>query len=323
MEYQDPMPVLPGAEDIRSTYIRNSGVVKQTPLLSCNTLNVLTKASLFFKCENFQKAGAFKYRGASNAVRKLVAEQPVKGVCTHSSGNHAQALALAAKTHGIASHIVMPDTAPLVKVNAVKNYNGQITFCKPTLEARESTLEEVQKKTGAVFIHPYNNLNVIEGQAGCFYEVLTQMSTKPDFVVVPLGGGGLLSGTLLSARYFSPHTKVIGAEPLMANDAWQSLRSHKLVPSENPQTIADGLKTSLGTITWPIIRDHVNDILTVSEEEIINAMYLVWERMKIIIEPSSAVALAAVIQNRQLFSQKSVVVIFSGGNVDLKKLPWM
>lgn len=314
---------LPEKEDILLAFERISDYVKQTPVLTCNTLNQLSGASLLFKCENFQKGGAFKYRGATNAILRLSAAQASRGVCTHSSGNHAQALALAAQNQGIDAHIVMPDNAPEVKVNAVRGYNGKITYCEPTLEARESTLEKIQQETGAEFIHPYNNVNVIEGQATCFFEFLQQTETEPDFVITPLGGGGLLSGTLLTARYFSPKTRIIGAEPLMANDAWQSLRAGTFIPSDNPQTIADGLKTSLGTITWPLIRDNVHDILTVSEESIVNAMFWVWERMKIVIEPSAAVPLAAVLENSAMFQGKRVAIIFSGGNVDLKKLPWI
>ncbi len=313
---------LPRATDIDSANKRISEYVKQTPLLTCATLNDLSGASLVFKCENLQKAGSFKYRGATNAILKLTSLQASKGVCTHSSGNHAQALALAAKTKSIAAYIVMPGNAPRVKVDAVKGYNGNITFCEPTLQARESTLEKVRKETGAEFIHPYNNINVIEGQATCFYELLQQLKTAPDYVITPVGGGGLLSGTILTSRYFAPRTKVIGAEPIMANDAWQSLKAGTFIPSENPQTIADGLKTSLGSLTWPVIRDNVYDILAVSEESIINAMYLVWERMKIVIEPSAAVPLAAVLENKELFRNKKVAVVFSGGNTDLKNLPW-
>ncbi len=314
--------IVPSKEDIVLAFERISDRINQTPVFTCNTLNKLSGAALMFKCENFQKGGAFKFRGATNAILKLSAEQGSKGVCTHSSGNHAQALALAAKTQGIDAYIVMPGNAPEVKVNAVKGYNGKITFCKPTLEARETTLEKVQQETGAEFIHPYNNVNVIQGQATCFYELLLQTGSTPDFVVAPVGGGGLLSGTILTARYFSPKTRVIGAEPLMANDAWQSLKTGEFVASVNPQTLADGLKTSLGTLTWPLIRDNVHDILTVSEESIVKAMFLVWERMKIVIEPSAAVPLAAVLENSGVFRGKQVAIILSGGNVDLKKLPW-
>ncbi len=307
---------------IEEAYARIGNEVKKTPLLTSSTIDKLTNTRIFFKCENFQKAGAFKYRGATNAILKLDKTDSVRGVCTHSSGNHAQALALAAQNHNIDAYIVMPENAPLVKINAVKEYGGKITFCKPTLEAREKTLFHIQKETGATFIHPYNNIDVIEGQATCFYETLIQLEDKPDIVVCPVGGGGLLSGTILAAKQYSSPTRVIAAEPLMANDAWQSLRVQQLVPSIDPQTIADGLKTSLGSLTWPIIQENVFTILTASEDSIIRAMFLVWERMKIVIEPSAAVPLAVILEHPQVFSKKSVVVIFSGGNVDLKNLPW-
>lgn len=314
--------ILPDADQIKNSWKRNACFVTQTPLLKSKTFDDLCGSQLYFKCENFQKAGAFKYRGATNALLQLSEAEKLKGVCTHSSGNHAQALALAARTHGAPAYIVMPSNAPSVKINAVRDYGGIITFCEPTLQAREATLEKVRSQTGSIFVHPYNNIDVITGQAGCYYEVLTAMSRNPDYVVAPLGGGGLLSGTLLTAQYFSPATRVIGAEPEMANDAWKSLKSNTLIPSDNPVTIADGLKTSLGSITWPVIKENVYDILTVSEDSIKEAMFLVWERMKLVIEPSAAVPLAAIIQNKELFSNKHTVVIFSGGNTDLKQLPW-
>lgn len=317
-----PHATLPDADQIKVAWKRNARFVKETPLLKNKTLDHICGAKLYFKCENFQKAGAFKYRGATNALFHLTQAEKEKGVCTHSSGNHAQALALAAKTHGVPAYIVMPSNAPSVKVNAVRDYGGLITFCQPTLQARETTLFSLQKQTGATFVHPYNDLQIITGQAGCFYEVLSEMSRQPDYVVVPVGGGGLLSGTLLTANNFSPATRVIGAEPEMANDAWKSLKANAFVPSENPVTIADGLKTSLGSITWPIIRDNVFDILTVSEEAIKEAMFWVWERMKLIIEPSAAVPLAAVMTNKEMFRETHTVILFSGGNIDLKKLPW-
>ncbi|MBW6478593.1 MAG: pyridoxal-phosphate dependent enzyme [Bacteroidales bacterium] len=314
---------LPDSESIRTTWQKLSGIVKQTPVLTSETLNSITGSELFFKCENFQKAGAFKFRGASSALMQISEKQAARGVCTHSSGNHAQALALAAKIRGLKAFIVMPENAPAVKVNAVRDYGGQITFCIPTLEARESTLEEVRKATGASFIHPYNNYDIIRGQAGCFFEMLQQMDEEPDYIIAPLGGGGLLSGTILSAKYFTKNTKVIGAEPLMANDAWKSFREKKFIPSDSPQTIADGLKTSLGTKTYPIIMEHVEDIITATEEGIIDAMFLVWERMKILIEPSAAVPLAALMENPERFRNKKTGIIFSGGNTDLRRIPWM
>ncbi len=313
----------PNPESIKTTWQRLSNIVKQTPVLTSQTLDEITKAKLFFKCENFQKAGAFKFRGASSALLHITDEQASRGVCTHSSGNHAQALALAAKIRGLKAFIVMPENAPQVKVNAVKDYGGQITFCMPTLEARETTLEEIRKATGALFVHPYNNYDIIRGQAGCFYEMLKQMDEEPDYIIAPLGGGGLLSGTILSAKYFTKKTRVIGAEPLMANDAWKSFREKRFIPSESPQTIADGLKTSLGTKTYPIIMDHVEDIITATEQGIINAMFLVWERMKLVIEPSAAVPLAALMENPDMFRNKKTGIIFSGGNTDLRRLPWI
>lgn len=315
-------PVFITEADIKTAYKRIADYINKTPLLTSHTVNHLVDAQVFFKCENFQKGGAFKFRGATNAILKLKENTETRSVCTHSSGNHAQALALASNMHGFESHIVMPENAPAVKVAAVESYGGHITFCKPTLQAREDTLNTVKEKTQSTVIHPYNNYDVIEGQSTCFYESLQQSSSTPDFMVCPVGGGGLLSGSLLSAKYFSPKTKVIAAEPQMANDAWQSFKSKKLILSENPVTIADGLKTSLGSYTWPIIRDNVYDILTASEDSIIKAMHFVWERMKIVIEPSAAVSLAVVLDNPEKFRGSNVLVIFSGGNVDLQKLPW-
>lgn len=314
---------LSNPESIKATWQKLSDIVKQTPVLTSQKLDEITGAKLFFKCENFQKAGAFKFRGASSALLHITDEQASRGVCTHSSGNHAQALALAAKIRGLKAFIVMPENAPQVKVNAVKDYGGQITFCMPTLEARETTLEEIRKATGALFVHPYNNYDIICGQAGCFYEMLKQMDEEPDYIITPLGGGGLLSGTILSAKYFTKKTKVIGAEPLMANDAWRSFREKRFIPSESPQTIADGLKTSLGSKTYPIIMENVEDIITATEQGIINAMFLVWERMKLVIEPSAAVPLAALMENPDMFRNKKTGIIFSGGNTDLRRLPWI
>lgn len=315
--------MFPDQNQLRTAYQRIQKRITHTPLFTCSTLNKLWGMDLFFKCENFQKSGSFKFRGASNAIAKLTPGQAAKGVCTHSSGNHAQALALAAQNQGIKAFIVMPENAPLVKVNAVKQYGGQITFCQPTLEAREKNLQIVQQKTGATFIHPYNNYDVIEGQASCALEIFEELPYAPDYIITPLGGGGLLSGTLLSTQYFSPETRVLGAEPQMANDAWQSLQHKKFIPSRNPQTIADGLKTSLGSITFPLIMDMVEDILLAPEQTIKETMYLVWERMKIVIEPSAAVPLAALRENKNRFSQKKIAVVFSGGNIDLQKIPWI
>jgi len=295
--------------------------IHRTPVLTCKALDALTGATLFFKCENFQKVGAFKARGAANAVLSLPENECRNGVATHSSGNHAAALSLAAKNRGIPAYIVMPSNSSPVKVDAVRSYGGQITFCEPNLESRESTLQQVLQDVNAVEIHPYNNLRIIAGQATAALELI-QDAPGMNALIAPVGGGGLLSGTSLSAYYFARGIKTYGAEPLGADDAFRSFHSGKIIPSVAPLTIADGLRTSLGSLTFPIIREHVTDILRVSEEEIVFAMRLVWERMKIIIEPSSAVPLAAVMRNRELFEGKTVGIILSGGNVDLSSLPW-
>ncbi len=295
--------------------------IHRTPVLSSSLINEIIGAEIHFKCENFQKAGAFKGRGAHNVLFSLSDSEIRNGVITHSSGNHAGALALAAKTRGTQAYIVMPETAPAVKVAAVKAYGGQITFCKPTLEARESTLREVQKKNHPVEVHPYNDEKIIAGQATAAREFFEEHPDL-DILLAPVGGGGLLSGTALSTKHFSPSTQVIAAEPKGADDAYRSFTSGEFVPSQNPQTIADGLLTSLGSITFPIIKDLVSDILTVEEASIVRAMKLIWERMKIIVEPSSAVPLAAVLENPSRFRGKKTGIILSGGNVDLNKLPW-
>jgi threonine dehydratase len=276
---------------------------------------------IFFKCENFQKAGAFKFRGATNAVLNLSAEEKQKGVVTHSSGNHAAALALAARMNGVKANIVMPETAPVVKKNAVAAYGGIITFCKPTLEAREQTTKKIMEETGAVLVHPYDNFNVICGQGTAALELLED---KPDLdiVVAPVGGGGLLSGTSTSVKGINSKIMVIAAEPLNANDAYTSFTTGKLVPSVNPATIADGLLTSLSELTFEIVRKNVDRIFTASEESIVECMLLVWERMKIIIEPSSAVVLAIIRENPEFFRGKKAGLIVSGGNVDFRKLPF-
>lgn len=313
---------IPGKE----TILRVQEIIKpyahRTPVLRCTTLDRMVGATLHFKCENFQKGGAFKFRGATHAVMTLDEGSASKGVATHSSGNHAQALSLAASMRGIQAHIVMPETAPRIKVNAVKDYGGEITFCMPTLEAREATLREVVDRTGAVEIHPYNDYRIIAGQATAAAELIDNLQDL-DYIIAPVGGGGLLSGTILSARYFSPKTRVIGAEPLMANDAWKSFQSKSFIPSENPQTIADGLRTSLGSLTFPIIMEGAHDILTAGEETIIQAMYILWERMKIVVEPSGALPLAVLLEHNAAFEGKKIGLILSGGNTDLNNLPWM
>lgn len=276
---------------------------------------------MYFKCENFQKAGAFKSRGATNALFSLGEESLKLGVCTHSSGNHAAALSRAAGIRKTAAHIVMPENSSRVKVAAVREYGGHIHFCKPNLESRELTLKAIQQQTGATEIHPYNDLRIIAGQATAAMELLEEVDSL-DYLLAPIGGGGLLSGTALAAHFFTSGTKVIAAEPKGADDAFRSFTSGKFVPSVNPITIADGLLTSLGPITFEIILNHVSAIQTVSEETIVKAMKLVWERMKIIIEPSSAVPLAAILENRAFYKNKRTGIIISGGNVDLDRLPW-
>ncbi len=291
--------------------------INHTPVLRSGSLNKLFSCDLYFKCENFQKVGAFKFRGATNAVLSLNEEDLVNGVATHSSGNHAAALALAASNKGIPSYIVMPENSPEIKKEAVRGYGAEITFCQPTLQAREDTLRKVIEEKGAMEIHPYNNFSVIAGQGTAAKEFIEECPDL-DFILCPVGGGGLLSGTSISAKAMSPLIKVIACEPLGANDAYYSFYSDKIHPSESPKTIADGLLTSLGTLTYPIIKKNVDAVVTVSEENIINAMRLIWERMKIIIEPSSAVPLAALLENKiSNVSGKKVGIIISGGNVDL------
>lgn len=299
---------------IASERIRN--FIHYTPVLTSASINNIFSCNLFFKCENFQKVGAFKFRGASNAVFSLSDSEAKRGVATHSSGNHAAALALAASMRGIPSYVVMPENAPDIKKNAVKGYGAEITFCEPTLEAREQALKKIITEKGAIEIHPYNNFNVIAGQGTSAKEFLEE-SKDLDFVLCPVGGGGLLSGTSISAKSLSPGTKVIACEPQGADDAFRSFFSNEIQPSINPKTIADGLLTSLGSLTFPIIQKNVDDIVTVSEYSIIEAMKLIWERMKIIVEPSSAVPLAAIIEEKVQAKNKKIGIIISGGNIDL------
>lgn len=308
-------------ENIINAHKRIKDFIHRTPLLTSQQLNEFTNSAIYFKCENLQKVGAFKMRGASNALLSLDEKELVNGVATHSSGNHAAALAKAAKMKNIPAYIVMPENAPEIKKKAVESYGGKIIFCKPTLEARESTLAKVIEKTKAVFIHPYNNDRIIEGQATCAKEIFESESNF-DFIIAPVGGGGLLSGTSLATHYFSESTKVIGAEPAGADDAFRSFRDKKIYPSVNPQTIADGLRTSLTEKTFSIITEFVNQIITVREETIVAAMKLIWERMKIIVEPSGCVPLAVVLENPEMFKNKKTALILSGGNCDLNNLPW-
>lgn len=315
------MMKLPTLSDIKEAHLRISPFIHRTPVLSSKLLNEIFGCELFFKCENFQKAGAFKFRGATNAVLSLTQEEKKHGVVTHSSGNHAAALALAARMNGVKASIVMPENAPVVKKNAVAGYGGEITFCQPTLKAREETTRQIIEKTGAILVHPYDNFNVICGQGTAAIELLSEKDDL-DIVIAPVGGGGLLSGTSLSAKGINAMIKVYGAEPLNANDAFKSFTTGILTPSVNPATVADGLLTSLSELTFSIIRSNVDKILTASEESIIECMLLVWERMKIIIEPSSATVLAVIRENPGVFKGKKAGLIISGGNVDFRKLPF-
>ena len=293
----------------------------RTPVITNESLDQRVGAQVFLKCENMQKVGAFKFRGACNAVYSLSDEEAKHGVCTHSSGNHAQALALAARMRGIPAYIVMPNNAPQVKKDAVAGYGGQITFCEPTLEARENTLERIRLDTGATVVHPYNNEHVIAGQGTAALELFESIP-ELDVVIAPVGGGGLLSGTSIAAKALKPSIRVIAAEPEMADDAYRSMKEGRIIPSSHPKTIADGLLTSLGTLTFPIIQENVEQIVTVSEQGIIDSMKFIWERAKIVIEPSAATAVAVLWERKMDLSGLKVGVILSGGNVDLNKLPW-
>ncbi len=312
-----PTIKIPSKKDVAEAHNRIKPYIHHTPVLTSETFNRQFSTRFFFKCENFQKVGAFKSRGAVNAVFSLSESDAQHGVATHSSGNHAQALARAAALRGINAYIVMPDNAPSVKVDAVKGYGGIITFCKPTLQARETALNEVVKNTGACEIHPYDKFEIVCGQATAAKELLEEIPNL-DIILAPVGGGGLLAGTALSAKYFGNQTKVIACEPAGADDAFRSFKAGRIIPSVNPQTIADGLLTSLGVLNFEIIKNEVTDIVTVSEESILQAMKLIWERMKIIIEPSSAVPFATVLENKVDVKNKNVGIIISGGNVDLK-----
>jgi threonine dehydratase len=312
---------LPAISDIKSAHKKIKPFIHRTPVLTSQQLNRIFECDLFFKCENFQKVGAFKFRGATNAVLSLSEDQKKHGVVTHSSGNHAAALSLAAGMNGIKAFIVMPENAPSVKKDAVAGYGAQITFCKPTLQSREETCRTIMKKEGATLIHPYDNFNVICGQGTASLELLEEKSDL-EIIIAPVGGGGLMSGTSTCVKGINNKIKVIGAEPLNANDAWKSFRTGILTPSVNPLTVADGLLTSLSELTFSIIRKNVDDILTAREESIISSMKLIWERMKIIIEPSSATVLAVIKENPGFFRGRKIGLIISGGNVDLKRLPF-
>lgn len=309
-------------DDMHAARERIAPYIHRTPVLTSSFLNELTGADLYFKCENFQKAGAFKVRGASNAVFGLDDAQAARGVATHSSGNHALSLSYAAGRRGIPCHVVMPRTAPQAKKDAVKGYGGRVVECEPSTSSREEVFARVVAETGAEFVHPYNDPRVIAGQATCSREMLDQVEGL-DAIVAPIGGGGMISGTCLTLSTLAPAVKIYAAEPKQADDAARSFRAGHIIADDAPETVADGLKVPLKELTWHFVSRFVTDILTAEEDEIVEAMKLIWKRMKIVMEPSSAVPLAMILRNRELFAGKRVGVVITGGNVDLDKLPWM
>jgi threonine dehydratase len=313
--------MIPTQKEVEAAYLRVRSFVHRTPVLSSTLLNELAGAEIFFKCENFQKTGAFKMRGAVNAIQQLSDEQKQAGVVTHSSGNFGQAVSLAARSFGVKAYIVMPENTTTVKRAAVKGYGGIIVPCKSTLEARESEAERIQKETGAIFLHPSNDMNVILGNATATIELLED-HPKLDCIITPIGGGGLIAGTALAAEYFGINCEVIGGEPFEADDAYRSLKSGKIETNITTNTLADGLRTNLGDKNFPIIKELVTEIIRVEESEIIDALRLIWERLKISIEPSSAVPVAALLRERQNFQNKKIGIILTGGNVDLSNLPF-
>ena len=312
---------IPLKNDLLEAYHRVAPHVHRTPILTSRLLNELTGASLFFKCENFQKMGAFKMRGAINAILQLSDAEKNAGVVTHSSGNFAQALSLAAQNLGVNAYIVMPSNAPEVKKLAVASYGGVITESLPNLKSREAEAKKIQNKTGAVFIHPSNNTNVILGQGTAAFELLDAKNDL-DFIFTPVGGGGLIAGTALACHYFGRNCKTVGGEPLVADDAFRSLISGKIEENDSANTVADGLRTHLGDKNFPIIKQLVSEIIRVDEREIIDGLRVLWERLKIVIEPSSAVPFAALLKEKQRFRNKNIGIIISGGNVDLLNLPF-
>ncbi|MBD3764673.1 MAG: pyridoxal-phosphate dependent enzyme [Rhodobacterales bacterium] len=313
--------MVPTFDDVIAAHERIAPHIHRTPVLTSSFLNRLTGAELFFKCENFQKAGAFKVRGASNAVFGLREDQLARGVATHSSGNHALSLSYAAGRRGIPCTVVMPRTAPQAKKDAVRGYGGTIVECEPSTTSREAVFAEVVAASGADFVHPYNDPRVIAGQATCSRELIEDVPGL-DAVIAPIGGGGMVSGCCLTLSTLAPGVKIYAAEPEQADDAARSFRAGHIIADDAPVTVADGLKVPLKDLTWHFVSRHVTDILTASEQEIIDAMRLTWARMKIVIEPSCAVPLATILKNPEVFRGRRVGVIITGGNVDLDKLPW-
>lgn len=317
----DIPPAIPTFADVLAARDRIADHIHRTPVLTSRMLNEMAGAELFFKCENLQKAGAFKARGASNAVFGLTDEQAARGVATHSSGNHGTCLSYAAGRRGIPCTVVMPRTAPQAKKDAVRGYGGRVVECEPSTTSREAVFAEVVAETGAEFVHPYNDPRVIAGQGTCALELVDQVADL-DAVIAPIGGGGMVSGTCLTLSQIAPGIRIYAAEPEQADDAARSFRAGHIIADDAPETIADGLKVPLKELTWHFVRQHVTDILTVSEAEIVAAMEIIWKRLKIVMEPSSAVPLAAVLKNRDLFAGQRIGIIITGGNVDLKKLPF-
>ncbi len=313
---------IPTFDDVIAAHERIKPHVHRTPVMTSSYFNSLTGAELFFKCENLQKAGVFKARGASNAVFGLSDEQAKKGVATHSSGNHGLSLSYAAGRRGIPATVVMPRTAPQAKKDAVRGYGATVVECEPSTSSREAVFAEVVARSGADFIHPYNDPRVIAGQGTCSRELVEQVEGL-DAVVAPIGGGGMVSGTCLTLSNIAPDIKIYAAEPEQADDAYRSFKAGHIIADDAPVTVADGLKVPLKDLTWHFVSNYVTDILLCSEQEIIDAMYLIWQRMKIVVEPSSAVTLATILKNKEIFAGRRVGIILTGGNVDLKKLPWM
>ena len=312
---------IPTYDDMLVAHDRIKPHIRRTPVRTSDYLNDLTGAQLFFKCENFQEPGAFKVRGASNAVFGLSDDQAKRGVATHSSGNHASCLSYAAMRRGIPCHVVMPRTAPQAKKDTVRRYGGQITECDPSTSSREATFAKVQEATGGDFVHPYNDPRVIAGQGTCAKELMEQADGL-DIVTAPIGGGGMISGTCLTLATLSPETRVIAAEPEQADDAYRSFKAGHIIADDAPKTIADGLLVPLKDLTWHFVSNHVSDIYTASDAEIVDAMKLIWKHLRVVMEPSSAVPLATILKNRDAFAGKRVGIIITGGNVDLDRLPW-
>ncbi|MDP2086825.1 MAG: pyridoxal-phosphate dependent enzyme [Gemmobacter sp.] len=314
--------IIPTYDDVLAAHARIAPHIHRTPVLTSTYFNDLTGAELFFKCENFQKAGAFKVRGACNAVFGLSDAMAARGVATHSSGNHALSLSYAAGRRGIPCHVVMPRTAPQAKKDAVRGYGGVITECEPSTSSREAVFADLQASTGAEFVHPYNDPRVIAGQATCSRELLDQVQDL-DAIIAPIGGGGMISGTCLTVSAVAPGVAVYAAEPKNADDAWRSFKAGHIIADDAPQTVADGLKVPLKDLTWHFVSRHVTDVFTATEDQIIAAMKLTWQRMKIVMEPSCAVPLATILANPEVFRGRRVGVVITGGNVDLDTLPWM